>query len=185
MTAIRIASSFEMRSRYLWRKRASTSARPCHFSGRGRSDLLSTVHSAASTVISPVRVRKERPRRADPVADVDVGERVVGVREVVLPEEDLDLAVAVLESEERGAAHAAAPHDTAGYGDRRCAVPLAVLALFGLEQGRGLCRGVAPVIGVGVGVYAPAAEVLELLAAYTEEGTFGVLGTRPGGLAEL
>ena len=61
ITAMRIASSLEIRSRYLWRKRASTSARPCHFSGRGRSDLLSTVHSSASTVTSPVRVRNSGP----------------------------------------------------------------------------------------------------------------------------
>ena len=68
---------------------------------------------------------EQRPRRADPVPYVDVGERVVRVGELVLPEKDLYLAVAVLEAEECRPPHAAAAHDAARYGDGpvRCPSP--------------------------------------------------------------
>ena len=54
-------SSLTIRSTYRCRYRVSMSESPCHFSGRGRIAFASRRNLAASTVSSPVRVRKRGP----------------------------------------------------------------------------------------------------------------------------
>src|SRR5262245_61233266 len=60
-SAIRRASSLTSRSRWRDRKRASTSERPCHFSGSGASPLASSCASRTSTVSSSLCVRHTGP----------------------------------------------------------------------------------------------------------------------------
>ena len=49
------------RSTYRRRYRVSTSRRPCHFSGKGRTDFERKVQALTWTVSSPVRVRIRSP----------------------------------------------------------------------------------------------------------------------------
>ena len=61
MIATRLASSLEIKSKYLRRYLVSISVRPCHFSGKNLIDLHKSVHSKTSTVTSPVLVLNRGP----------------------------------------------------------------------------------------------------------------------------
>ena len=59
------------------------SARPCHLSGSGRSDLVSSRSAPTRTDSSPVLVRNSTPLGADDVAHVPALEGLVGVAQRV------------------------------------------------------------------------------------------------------
>ena len=111
-------AGFTRRSTYRWRYRVSTSRRPCHFSGSGRTDFERNVHALTWMVSSPVRVRMRSPVTPTKSATSRSVKPRVGVSENVGPRVELDRAGLVEDVGEAGLAVVPDRHDAPGHADR-------------------------------------------------------------------
>ena len=164
-------SGLEIRSRYRCRYRCSVSRRPCHFSGMGLRDLDSTVRDVASTVTSPLRVRKTGPVTPRKSPRSSSRTRAYPSSQDVPSQVGLHPARPVPQVQKGGLAHDPQGHDAPGdgHGPRprlRAAAALRVLApLRVLETRHGLGGGAAPAVPRRERVDPKLAQAFQLLSA--------------------
>ena len=124
---------------------------------------------AVRSETSPVLVRNNVPRGLHEVPEIEepaeIGERLFA--NLVLPDVQLDLAVAVADMSEHGFAHVPEGHDAPGQGKGigGVAVDQCIGGHGGFEEGDRLGRSVGALGPGGIRLDSAAAELIRLLAA--------------------
>ena len=157
---MRRASSLAMRSTYRWRNRVSTSARPCHLSGSGRSAFDSNANSRTLTDNSPRARLHHDTLGADPVAQIEVVEcGVAVVAQVGTGHEQLQLATAVAQRGERELAHPSQQHDPTRHPNRVIRLGTGLDLTPVLDE---LGRGVRAIEADGIGLDPRVSQLVDL-----------------------